>query len=833
MKAKRIMSLLLILIMLVSMLPTAYAAETGTEPTETAGTESTVPNDTESTESTPTEPTETEAAPEAAEAADAWLEELGLTGDELIRSYVGIDKPEDDGISAFSTTIYGRLKNCNQMDFKQNDGIRQGWHFVDEDGGEPWDYMNMLYCLQAGNSFSPGSGKEGTTDLPIDGEAATHGEYVWYDWLTTDQRIAIGLIIMYGAPTKLWDEEWGINAEGDWNLHNPNIGYRYATQALIWEICGKMREATYPYERTNTHWYQSAIGCCMSEDGTVDHFLVAYDSIVNDLMTHNTIPGFTGDFAATAPEILMPGNSLTLTDTNSVLHKFDFTNTENLSYSKNGNDLTITASGAVPTDVQCATATLPDARASLYEIWYDQYDYSKQALVRIAVPASDPVPAYFKLTTATGALKLVKNTEDGLNKGGWQFGIYSDADCTNIISGPHTSDAEGNIAVSELAAGTVYVKELGHEDPAINAKYHCTGTNPQKVTLTGGEIAGITFQNNLVLGSAKIIKQSTNGGRVNDWPFVLKDATGNVIGTYVTDSQGIIALDLEPGTYIIEEGIADFAGSYWVCDTTPQTVTVKAGETASVTFTNQWLGKAKIIKTMEGGGSPEGWVFKISDADGKEIEGSPFTSAADGTILIGKLQPGNYIVEEIIPEGSAYYCTSRNPQTVTVAAGQTAAVSFVNALLPGRIELQKVSHEGSTLAGAVFLLEWSLDGSAWENVTFTDSLYPIIGGCTTEGLQDGRLTVDADGAIRFTGLHPDLYYRLTEVKAPDGYRLLADAAFEGKLPVDQALEIQLKVVNVPVFKLPETGSKSLWLMPVSLLLCLGTAAFLLCYRRKK
>lgn len=38
---------------------------------------------------------------------------------------------------------------------------------------------------------------------------------------------------------------------------------------------------------------------------------------------------------------------------------------------------------------------------------------------------------------------------------------------------------------------------------------------------------------------------------------------------------------------------------YWVCDTEVKTITVKAGETASVSFQNRYIGKAKIIKTLE------------------------------------------------------------------------------------------------------------------------------------------------------------------------------------------------------------------------------------------
>lgn len=44
----------------------------------------------------------------------------------------------------------------------------------------------------------------------------------------------------------------------------------------------------------------------------------------------------------------------------------------------------------------------------------------------------------------------------------------------------------------------------------------------------------------------------------------------------------------------------------------------------------------------------EGWQFKITDAEGKVLEGSPFASNKDGIILTGNLLPGQYTVEELL-----------------------------------------------------------------------------------------------------------------------------------------------------------------------------------------
>lgn len=49
-----------------------------------------------------------------------------------------------------------------------------------------------------------------------------------------------------------------------------------------------------------------------------------------------------------------------------------------------------------------------------------------------------------------------------------------------------------------------------------------------------------------------------------------------------------------------------------------------------------------------------------------------------------------------------------------------------------------------------------------------------------------------------------MQYRLTETKAPEGYKLLDKAAYEGELPVDD-LAITVRVTNARTFTMPDTG----------------------------
>ena len=840
---KRIFSLLLVFALLLSIFPSVYAAEVTdtTEPQASGGETVAATEPTTGTE--PTGSTEPDSSNESTEptedALDPALAESGFTSDVIEQSYVTIEDPGEYAISTFAVKKTATLRNYDSMDFTTSDGKRQGFHYADEDGAAPWDYMNMIYCLEHDKSFSVGSGHAGVGELPIDGSGDTRGEKVWYA-LSADQRVAIGLVLLYGAPTKLWDEDWGLNDPNNRNTHNPNMGYRFATQALVWEIADGWREATPPYELKNEYWYERSIGQCTSEDGTVDHFLVGYNAILADMRMHNVIPSFAGDFAVTAPEIQMAGNKVTVTDTNKVLSKFDFTNTDTISYSKNGNDLTITASGAIPSGVQSATATLPDPAASLYEVWYNQYDSSKQACIKVSIPASDPVPAYFKLKGSNGDLALNKDTEDGKNKGGWQFGIYAEQACTTLLAGPVESDSNGSVTVKGLVPGTVWVKELGHKDPTINDLYYCETTNPQQVTIVGNETATVSFYNRLKYGSLTFRKATTSGlGAELGWKANLWRVEGD--GSWTHIGSGVTKKDaadptytfekLLPGRYVLQED-ASTAHPGFTVDTDYHYIDVSANQNASVTITNEHLGKAKIVKDMPDGGSGAGWEFDMYLLSDNTFIGT-FITTEDSTVLTDYIEPGDYLIYEKIPDDSIYYCESPNPQTVTVVAGETAVVTFTNRIRPGSIAALKVDTTDTPRAGAEFLLEWSEDNTTWQAVTYSDSPYVVKGGCTSSGLTDGKLVSGEDGMVRFEGLHPELYYRLTETKAPDGLQLLADYAYEGMLPIEKDLTISLKVVNAPVFTLPKTGSNTAVLLPVNLVVCLAACVGALVYLRRK
>lgn len=276
-------------------------------------------------------------------------------------------------------------------------------------------------------------------------------------------------------------------------------------------------------------------------------------------------------------------------------------------------------------------------------------------------------------------------------------------------------------------------------------------------------------------GSLRFVKKTNTGAGLSGWYFDLyRDAAcTDKIGTYgPTKGDGTYTITgLEPGTYYVKEVDESALYPYWDYDTTVHEVVIAVGVTSDVTVTNTHNGKLLIRKTVTDGGRLDGWQFKVTRLSDNADMGV-FTTQADGTILSGNLLPGDYLVEEILPADSPYYCEGENPVTVTVEAGKTAEVSFSNAPRMGTITVNKT-------------------GEIFASVTETDGIYqPVyqarpLGGAVFEiraaediytpggtlahaaGALVDTVTTDASGSATSKPLYMGKY-AVSEVTAPGG-----------------------------------------------------------------
>lgn len=916
---QRIVSGLLILLVVIGMLPTVFATGTGLEELPTEPTEGNESIDI-------TEPTQLQdiGDPDIADTPPASSMEEAVTASRI--SIGGEDAPMLFATrAAIKGTHYHRaiiwlLGSDAKLNFtyKNNNYSvdRLYLHGVRVDGEN-----HMAYCIDPGVLTTESSG------------GYSGSETAWSD-LDIDTQTAVGLAVLYGAPNGMSSSD-----------KKTNLTYEFATQIIIHEILLGYRSNLPPYsctdERIIRKFGANADGSMdnsnrrdISSDSAqysslhgqaLDRKLLrsAYDQLAANMASHYVLPSFASRYNAGAKtyEMTKQSNgtySVMLTDTNNILSKCTFQNGNGLTYTVSGNMLTITSSGPFAEAKSCAQTgsggaakNVPNLEKQSFLVWEAG---SRQRLVTLAEAQNDPVPIYFNVLAkeSKGTAKIIKTTTNGGTVSGWTFAVKNASGAT---VGTYTTDATGVIAI-DLEPGTYSVTEK-----ATTAKYWVNdATSTRKVTVKAGETASVTFTNqyrgqaqivktatnggtvagwhftvknssgtkigdyvtdstgiitldldpgtytvtetdgaqkywindstpsktvtvkagetakvtftNQWQGQAQIVKTTTNGGRLDGWHFTVKNSSGTKVGDYVTDKTGIITLDLEPGTYTVTE--TDPAAKYWVNDPTPtKTVTVKAGETASVTFENQWIGKTKIIKTLANpeAGSVEGWSFTITDDKGKEI--GSYKTDSKGTILTD-LEPGTYTVTEKLEDGSLWQSITDNPQKVTVVAGKTAEVTFTNALRPGKISIEKVDFQGEPLSNVEFLLEWSADGKNWKPVSFTNDSVPQIGGCTTNGLKNGMLTTDKNGLVEFTGLYPTLQYRLTETKTQEGYQLLKDPIQIDDLTENDDLQVNIRVVNLHEFALPDTGRASfLWLGAGIGLCCMECMAILTTFRRKE
>ena len=843
---KRCISLLLILMLVVSLIPSVYAAETAAEADPAASTETMEETtNTEPEENMIPPPSETEAA--IAEEPGNNLSEADIIDDSeppvmlLIDGEVALASISNCQATTWATIwvntdeyspIAGKTNRFIYYEFagKSRNRNNVGLKAIKVNG--TWQ---AAYCLEPGIA-------EGSTyteeDLTMDEFVSSSAAP---STLTVQQMKAMCVAVMYGQRT--------LPQSASYEL----LSNMVATQIIVWEIAIGWRNATPPYAQTNDAFirrFENAYGkgpeatsMYISIGGRLKNVISAYNQISANMAAHSdAIPSFTSAAQNAAPTIDLKPNgngqySAAVTDSNRVISGYSFPRVDGLTFSTNGNVLTITSDRPLDNVLVAPTRNRVNTQGHPFFVWYNG---SYQVMLGSqADPSYEDLPVYFRVRAVnpTGSLKLVKTTEDGKNLSGWKFGIYSDSGCTNLVSGPQTTDSTGTLSVSNLTAGTVYVKELGHTDASVAALYTCDSANPQKVTITAGATATVNFHNRLNTGGVKLVKETNTGKNLDGWQIGLyTDAacTKPVSGSpFTTGADGSVTVsDLSVGTLYAKEIEVD--DPYWVCDTSVKTVNIAAGQTAAVNFRNMQYGKVQIQKVMETGGSLTGWQFRITDSSGAEIPGSPFSTDETGLILSEKLQPGEYKVEELIPENSLYSCTSENPQTVTVKAGETAGVSFTNALRPGRITIEKVDIRGEPLADAKFLLEWSKDGSLWWPVEYTDTGTVREGFCFNAECVNGTLTSGKDGLLEWTGLHPGLMYRVTELEAPKGYSLLTEPAFEGILPADN-LTVSFRVVNCEIFKLPETGVISGAWLRVSQFACilLCTALLVYSYRRER
>ncbi len=199
-------------------------------------------------------------------------------------------------------------------------------------------------------------------------------------------------------------------------------------------------------------------------------------------------------------------------------------------------------------------------------------------------------------------------------------------------------------------------------------------------------------------GSLEIIKRDAGTLDLLDGAiFEVVGPNGDTIGSFSSVGGVVSVPNLEPGNYTVYERVPP--KNYLLSDEPARNVTVKTGETATLTYDNEPYGDLRIEKISDTGDRLAGVTIQI-----KHIEtGTVYTGVTEesGAIEFTGLKPGAYEAREIAGI-KGWQLDPEDVKTVTVVPGQPASITFVNKELPGLRIIKYDSSNQQVLSGVTF-----------------------------------------------------------------------------------------------------------------------------------
>ena len=420
-----------------------------------------------------------------------------------------------------------------------------------------------------------------------------------------------------------------------------------------------------------------------------------------------------------------------------------------------------------------------------------------------------------------GNIKIVKRSADGVLSG-WKFEVSGTAlNGTPVATKTYTTDAKGEINISNLLIGTYTVKEVkdgktvGYITPAnqtIEVKSNATTTATfenkpfghiviNKVDAkTGEKVTGATFgiyTDSTCKTVAKAYKSDTDSTLVN--AEIIETATG----VYTCNNLPISSAT--GTTYYVKELTAP-EGYYLDTDVHP--VTLKTAN-ATVSVSNE-IGKSNFNEYPYGHGAvikewkldnsiadmtadeiaqmkaelEKSLYFTVKDSNGKYIT----ATGADGvytyngesttefryvlknsTFTIAELPTGDYTITEYSTLLD-YTIKTENPVKITVVRNQTATATFVNERDTGNASIIKkwTNPNGLTTAQKA-----ELEKNVYFTVKNADGAYLKAVSKNGKYVYNGSQTAEArfmltNGKFELTEL-PTGKYTITEINNAEGY----------------------------------------------------------------
>ena len=484
--------------------------------------------------------------------------------------------------------------------------------------------------------------------------------------------------------------------------------------------------------------------------------------------------------------------------------------------------LTETSKGTYQLDeIPAGTYYLKETKAPKYyniDNTFYQFTISDAGkVVDVSINGNDKFPN----APQKGDIKIVKRSADGVLSG-WKFEVSGTAlNGTPVATKTYTTDAKGEINISNLLIGTYTVKEVkdgktvGYITPAnqtIEVKSNATTTATfenkpfghiviNKIDAkTGEKVTGATFgiyTDSTCKTVAKAYKSDTDSTLVNAVITEAEDGKYTCNNLPISSATGT--------TYYVKELTAP-EGYYLDTDVHP--VTLKTAN-ATVSVSNE-IGKSDFKEYPYGHGAvikewkldnstadmtadeiaqmkaelEKSLYFTVKDSNGKYIT----ATGADGvytyngesttefryvlknsTFTIAELPTGDYTITEYSTLLD-YTIKSENPVKITVVRNQTATATFVNERDTGNASIIKkwTNPNGLTTAQKA-----ELEKNVYFTVKNADGAYLKAVSKNGKYVYNGSQTAEArfmltNGKFELTEL-PTGKYTITEINNAEGY----------------------------------------------------------------
>lgn len=523
----------------------------------------------------------------------------------------------------------------------------------------------IVFCVQYGKTSPDGSTYTYGSDFRtyLNREGATYEKIAKY--------IAFGYTLQYGDGLPTTTAAWKAAC---------------ATQQFVWETLG--------VNPTRSSWDSAYMS-----DSLYKSWLSDTEDLID--LYYDTQPSFN----STTKSINL-GSSTTLTDSNGVFKYYPtFTKTVNkvtFSHTYGTNTLTISVaddctthsvsfkSSAYEIDMGLPTGQSYDDETMNYVYFHFESGSIQNLMFSKYV---DPQTFNINVNVEFGNLKITKTSEDDIVEG-ITFTVTGNGNTYTM-----TTDKNGTATLSNIPVGTYTVKENGI------TRYVAQAT--KFVTVTDGNTANVSFNNELKKGDIKIQKNSEDSV-VLDFTFKVTGSDGSSYSA-TTNSKGIATISDLPVydsnnqkiVYTVQET------SVPVRYVTPdgQTVTLEADKTSTVTFNNILKKfRVKVVKSDIEKGLAQG-DSKLSGATYGIYKGSQlvdtYTTDSNASFVTDYyVCDTDWVIKEISSsEGylvnDEIYPVGAEPKLYEVEYNTTAN-DVVETPIKNRISIIKHSDDGSS-----------------------------------------------------------------------------------------------------------------------------------------